>query len=348
MKLRLLAVGMMTTSTALAGLAFPLTASPASAASSGVTLKVGSFNIASVAGDASRRGNHKKWKYRRAVVARQILSRHLDVVGLQEASQSRIYKKAMKYGVNQYMDLVGALNAMGGHYAVTRKSEYNCRRAFSKKRCHHKYRGASGGTRIIYNTSTVRLVKAGAYSFKHHKRHGSRYMAWSVFASKLNGQQFFFADTHLEPSSKSIRKAQWSELIKQVNHRKNGRKVVVVGDFNSSKYDRWTRTYLPKMKRSGYGDTINQSYGRSTVRSRRATATKNAWISSFNGWRRNVKVYGYDNDKRKIGNGIDWIFASNSMKVTMWEVVADYDSHYNVKGTMPSDHNMIRADLKLG
>jgi endonuclease/exonuclease/phosphatase family metal-dependent hydrolase len=347
MKLRLLAVGMITTSTALAGLAFPLTAFPASAASSGVTLRVGSFNIASVAGDASRRGAHRKWKYRRAVVARQILSRHLDVVGLQEASQSRIYKRAMRYGVNQYMDLVGKLNSMGGHYAVTRKAEYNCRRVYSKKRCHYRYRGASGGTRIIYNTSTLRLVKAGAYGYRHHRRHGSRYMAFAYFASKQNGKQFFFADTHLEPRGKTIRKRQWSELIKQVNHRRNGRKVVVVGDFNSSKYDRYTRTYLPKMKHYGYGDTINQSYGRSTVRSRRASATKNAWIGSFNGWRRNVNVYGYHKDKRKIGNSIDWIFASNSMPVTMWEVVCDYNSNHRVTGTMPSDHNMVRADLRL-
>ena len=41
-------------------------------------------------------------------------------------------------------------------------------------------------------------------------------------------------------------------------------------------------------------------------------------------------------------------FASNSMHVSMWEVVSNYNSHYRVKGTIPSDHNMIRADLKLG
>lgn len=348
MKLRLLAVGMITSSTALTGaLAGPLTATPAMAAS-GVTLHVGTFNIATVSGDKSRRGNHKKWKYRRATVASQILSRHLDVVGLQEASQSRIYRKAMHYGPNQFMDLVGRLNAVGGHYAVTSRAEYNCRRAWSSKRCHHKNRAASTDTRIIYNTSTVKMVKRGAFRYRHQVRGHKRFYAWAVFQSKKNGRSFFFANTHLEPHNRTTRKRQWSELIRQTNrHRMSGRPVIVVGDFNSSKYDRWTRTYLPKMKHYGYGDTINQSYGRATVRSRRAASTHNAWINSFNGWRRNVKAYGYKN-KSNIGNSIDWIFASNSMHVSMWEVVSNYNSHYRVKGTIPSDHNMVRADLKLG
>ena len=345
MKLRFLAVGMITTSTALAGLAGPLTATPA-VASSGTTLRVGSFNIATVAGDKTRHGSHKKWKYRRTGVASQILSRHLDVVGLQEASQSRIYRRTMKYGVNQFSDLVGKLNAMGGHYAVTKKAEYNCRRAWSKQHCHYKYRGASADTRIIYNTSTVKLVRAGSYRYKHNRRAHPRFLATATFSK--GGHHFFFADTHLEPHGKATRKAQWGELIKQVNRRKNGHQVVVVGDFNSSKFDRWTRRYLPKMKHNGYGDTINQSYGRSTVRSHRAASTHNAWINSFNGWRRNVKRYGYYKAKRNVGNSIDWIFASNSMHVSMWEVVSNYNSHYRVKGTIPSDHNMIRADLKLG
>jgi endonuclease/exonuclease/phosphatase family metal-dependent hydrolase len=346
MKLRFLAAGMIATSTAFAGMSVPLSQAPAAAAS-GVTLHVGTFNIATVAGDKTRHGNHKKWMYRRSTVASQILSRHLDVVGLQEASQSRIYRRTMKYGVNQFMDLVGKLNSMGGHYAVTRKAEYNCRRAWSKQHCHYKYRGASADTRIIYNTSTVRLVRAGSYRFHHHRRHHPRFIATAVFQSKRNGKSFFFADTHLEPHGKRVRKAQWSELIKVVNRRKDGRRTIVVGDFNSSKYDRWTRTYLPKMKRSGYGDTINQSYGRSTVRSHRAVSTKNAWINSFNHWRRNVKAYGYYKAKRNVGNSIDWIFASNSMRVSMWEVVANYGSNYRLKGTIPSDHNMIHADLTL-
>lgn len=347
MKLRLLAVGMIATSTALVGMEVPLSAVPAAAAG-GVTLHVGTFNINTVASDKKHRGNHKPWKYRRQAVASQILSRHLDVVGLQEASQSRIYRKQMKYGKNQYMDLVGKLNSMGGHYRVTRKAEYNCKRAYSKRRCHYKYRGASLDNRILYNTRTLRLVSAGSKKFRHQKRGKSaRYIAWAVFKSRANGKSFLFTDTHLDPYSRTVRRYQWGELIKWVNHHKRGRQVVVVGDFNSSKYDRWSRKYLPKMKHYGYGDTVNQSYGRSTVRSRRAASTKNAWVNSFNGWRRNVKSYGYKNH-RNIGNSIDWIFASNSMHVSMWEVVSDYNSNYQVKGTMPSDHNMVRADLKLG
>jgi endonuclease/exonuclease/phosphatase family metal-dependent hydrolase len=345
MKLRFLAVGLMTTSTALMGLAGPLTATPAMA-NSGVTLHVGTFNIATVAGDKNRHGAHAKWADRRSAIASQILSRHLDVVGLQEASQSIIYRKTMKYGDNQFSDLVGQLNAMGGHYAVTKKADYNCRRSFSKQHCHYKYRGASADTRIIYNKSTVKLDRAGSYRYKHNRRAHPRFLATATFTKA--GHTFFFADTHLEPHGKATRKAQWSELIKQVNRRKNGHQVVVVGDFNSSKYDPWTRRFLPKMKRSGYGDTINQSYGRSTVSSRRAAATRNAWINSFNGWRRNVKQYGYYKAKGNIGNSIDWIFASNNMHVSMWEVVSNYDSKYQVKGTIPSDHNMIHADLTLG
>lgn len=335
--------------TVIAGVTIPATSSPAEARTRVATLRVGSFNIVSVSTDPNASGNHRKWRFRRPVIASHILSRRLDVVGLQEANQSSIYRRSLRYGINQFMDLRGALAAKGGRYAVTNRYAYNCLRSTSKANCRYRNRGAAQDNRILYNTRTVTKLRQGSVRFyRQSAGKNPRYLAWAVFRHKRTGKQFFFATTHLDPYSTSVRKAQWRQTIRSINRLKRSRQVVVVGDFNTSKFDRHARTYLPAMKRNGYGDVLNQTYRRPFVRSPRARWKKHGWVSSYNGFRRSVRSYGYVSSKRKVGNGIDWIFASNRIRVRQWEVVSNINMRtYRVRGVMPSDHSLVRATLAL-
>jgi endonuclease/exonuclease/phosphatase family metal-dependent hydrolase len=282
-------------------------------------------------------------------VVHQILSRNLDVLGIQEANQSKIYRKRLTYGINQYRDLRGALNHRGGHYALTNVNAYNCANPVSTYKCKAKNMGASGDNRILYDTRRVSLVRAGAMTYSSHAAGKSpRHLAWAVLRMKTTGRQFLFTTTHLDPYSIPARKKQWDQMISKINSLKGSLPVVATGDFNTSKFSAYADTYIPRMKSKGYGDVVNQVPNKNTLNSRRAEAVSRAWVNSFNNFRRSAKNFGYSRARHKIGNGIDWIFASNYLKVKKWEVVVDINPRtLRVKGTIPSDHCLVRATLVL-
>ena len=59
-------------------------------------------------------------------------------------------------------------------------------------------------------------------------------------------------------------------------------------------------------------------------------------------------LYAYEDDKRKLGNNIDWVFASNELAVPEWKVVARYDKErLRLTGVISSDHFMVRATITL-
>lgn len=47
------------------------------------------------------------------------------------------------------------------------------------------------------------------------------------------------------------------------------------------------------------------------------------------------------------GNNIDCIYLANRATATAWETVVRVDSSGNLTGVIPSDHNLIRADVSL-
>lgn len=338
-------------SLALAGSALALgSTTPASAASSAHYLRVASFNLYGVNGDSSAHGDRKVWRKRRPAVVSEILSRHLDVVGLQEANPSRIYRSRLSYGATQYLDLRNAINGRHHRYALTSTASYNCAKSTSSHNCRYRNRHASGDTRILYNTARLAVVKAGAVKY-HAQTAGrsARYLAWAIFRVRSTGKRFLFTDTHLDPYRKSVRQAEWSELINHVDALKGSLPVVAVGDFNTSKFDSYAGHYMSAMKNHGYGDVVNQRYNKNTLAHRRAHAMTRAWISSFGGWRRNIASYSYVHDRsHKIGNGIDWVFASNRLTVARWEVVARIrKGTWRAAGVIPSDHHMVAATLVL-
>ncbi len=324
----------------------PVSGGGATAAASN-EVRVGTFNITGVHTDGSASGNHRTWRERRGKVVSQILGEKLDVLGVQEANQSTVHKARLSYGETQYLDLRGALNRAGGSYALTNTNNYDCVNPRSTYKCVYKDQEASGSDRILYNTRTVTMVKQGAITYSS-KTSGkpNRYMAWAVFKMKATGKQFFFSNTHLDPYGVPARLKQWDQHIATINKLKGSLPVVAVGDYNTSKFRDYAATYLPRMKNNGYGDVLNQEYAKPLPSKRRAENTYRAWVNSFNSFTRDVRPYAYEDSRSKIGNGIDWIFATNKVRVKGVEVVVDLSpSTLKLRGVIPSDHNLVRATL---
>lgn len=285
-------------------------------------LRVATFNLSGANNDPKARGEHNVWSARRPKVVAQIVGEASDVVGLQEAHE----------GTGQYVSLRNALRARGQAYEVT-----------------DLRRGASRATRILYNTRTLDLLAKGASAYGSQVRgKTTRYLVWATFRHEASGKEFLFVNTHLSPDSSTVRARQWRELVAKVTRLTAGRPVVVVGDFNTTKFDRLTASMVPAMKSAGFGDVVSQQYDVNPPVNRRAETVVNGWVNSFNGYRRDVRQYAYAGARRKIGNGVDWIFATNTLRVKQWKVVIDYDPRtLRVRGVIPSDHCMLSSIIIL-
>jgi endonuclease/exonuclease/phosphatase family metal-dependent hydrolase len=312
-------------------------------------VRVASFNIRGVNYDAQAAGDQRPWRERRPVVVQQILRERSDVVGVQEANQSTIYGVGLDYGTTQYNDLLAAVNLTGAHYALTNAVSYNCLRPASSQNCDYTYRGASQSTRILYNTDTLAPVVTGSYKYTNQAvGKTDRYLAWAVFRVKATGGEFLFTNTHLDSYEVPVRVAQWEELITKVTQLSNGRPVVSVGDFNTSKWDAWSEQMLPRMKTAGFGDVLDQKFQSQFGVNPRPLNRVDAWINSYNRFNRDLTVWAYEENHAKIGNNIDYVFASNDIPVRSWRTVVDYDpTTLRMTGVIPSDHNMVTATLGI-
>lgn len=320
-------------------------------------LRVGSFNIRGIHHDPKARGAQKTWAERRGAVFADILGERPDVLGVQEAHQSYQYADQLKDGQNQYLDLQNGLNKAGGTYRLTNAVPHNCVREWTISKCEYQYRGASRNTRILYNTQTVTVLESGSYRYTVQSggANDDRYLVWAKFRHHATGQPFLFANTHLVNKDGNKQKAQWQELIAQVEQLKGDMPVVVVGDFQRSRTKFPSNEMMQEMDARGYGDVVGQEPNTLFLSRARTARRVNAWMNSVNGFNRNVADWSFETDrKRKAGNYADWIFASNELPVYKWKVVADVKKVkrkgkkvFRLRGVVPSDHNMVSAVVGL-
>ena len=325
----------------------PVTVTPAQAGGS-MDLNVASFNIQSVAVDRTS-GEQRPWRDRRNTVVAQILDERIDVAGLQEASPSKYFADRLVNGTTQMTDLVNGLNGAGGNYRLTNYSAFNCENATTQYNCKYKYRAATGDNRIVYNADRLTQLKRGGLRFKAQGSNFVSYLPWALFETKATGDKFIFASTHLTTGAEDKRRAQWNELIWKMNKLRStyGVPLFVVGDFNTHKFSDLGAQMLPKMRNNGYGDVTGQVAWTNRLDRPRADSMVNAWINSYNRLTRDVRQYSYYQDRSRVGNTIDWIFASNALDVNQYELVLDYGSDLKVNGVMPSDHNMLKASVTI-
>jgi endonuclease/exonuclease/phosphatase family metal-dependent hydrolase len=296
----------------------------------GGDLRVGTFNISGANNDPKASGDQKIWSTRKPVVVQQVVGEGIDVLGTQEAYWGTGYSTS---GTDQFTDLRNGLRAAGQPFEVTSTD-----------------RTVGKGTRILFNTGTVEKLTSGQVKYANQvSGKTDRYLAWATFRLKSTGKPFFFADTHLSPDSSTVKEKEWGELITDVKSlNSSSLPVVVTGDFNTSKFSSAAKTKLPAMKSAGFGDVMNQEYEVNPPKNPRAEKVVNGWINSFNDWRRGIAAYSYPDRHDKVGNGIDWIFATNALRVKQWKVVIDFNpSTLMITGTIPSDHNMLSSTIVL-
>lgn len=319
-------------------------ATPPAITGGAYALDVATFNISGILNDTYR---NDPWADRKDKVAQELLgqapnnqmARAPDVVALQEANTT----KKLASGLTQYTDLVATLNghATGtDHYAAIDPSIQSL------------------STRIAYNDHTLALVRAGALKWTAQERvvDGDRYLAWGVFRVRSTGAQFFFASAHLETASESVRRQQWQQLIAQVPYLAGGLPVVLGGDFNSPRgaasgtlVNPTGSVMLPKMKPAGFGDLVGQQgRGNYYLTTSRAEHSVNGNFNSLNKYVRELAHY---TNPDIVGQDVDYLFASNNLEVRDWQMVFDEartgTDEYSLMGTIPSDHNLVRARIVL-
>ena len=229
-----------TAAVAASGSATSATAATSASTSTGYNLRVGSFNVHSVQFDSSRVPGEDLWKYRRGAVVSNILDENLDVVGIQEASQNPKYASQLVHGngsvggttiATQYFDVRNGLNEQtaGSPWAVTSPYLYDCVRLDNNSNCVYRYHGASRDTKILYRKDRLTLGRSGSVLFKRQSggANDGRYFVWAKFTINSTGKQFFFATTHLMNGAAADRKAEWQEVIHQINLRKGPLPVVM-------------------------------------------------------------------------------------------------------------------------
>ena len=291
--------------------------------------------------------NERPWTERRSRVVSTVLDQHPDVIGLQEASQTRLIgTNGTPLKQSQFDDIVQRL---GKPYAITNPYRYNCVNGYSASKCKPKSRGASKGTKIVYNTSTVKLIKSGTQRLTSPKGK-YRYAVWATFTHRATGKSFFFVNTHLEYEKDlagstyfhDLRKLQAQDMVAVIKDRSGGLPVVIAGDFNSSKKTIPENAPYDVVTEAGFIDPLGNAY--QSTKPIGATVEKRI-RSNYNSYN------GFAVDPPKSGNVngtyVDYLFTSASVAVAEWETALTLDSKGRHEGVIASDHNLIRATIEL-
>ena len=310
-------------------------------------LRVATFNIRTINLDAAAHPE-QQWRNRADRVTSFLLGAAThndaataapDVIALQEANQS--YGEFATRCTNQLIDLRNRLDADGTHHYEATSLDP----------------GASVGTRILFDTARLRLESSGSVLLAPAAT-THPHLAWAVFQDRVGGQRFFFGSVHLVPNeaadSNTVRGAEWDRLLALLADPAltQGLPVVLGGDFNSPRSGAGANTvalgHLPQMAAAGIADTLlgtSPKYADRplAVTEARPLETTNAHCMSHNG----LLVAQRCEEPDLIGQDIDYLFATNELVVKDWEQVLDIDAADNWIGTIPSDHNLVRATITL-
>ena len=281
-------------------------------------LDVGTYNV---------RNPDSTWDERGPAVAAGILGQKLQVLGVQEV-----------YRGWERRSLLNLVNARAK--TVYGASVYGMTPG--------PYSDVGYDNRILYDTRHLQLLKSGGKRYEYQVGDGEvdRWFAWATFKHRQSGWSLLFVTTHLTPNNDYADLRQWTELVDEINALRTAHRVpwvVVAGDFNTTKLEKPADVMLPAMRENGYGDVLGQTFDSYDVSGGRAKVKKDAHLRSFNGFRPDTDDYSRDDDE--IGNGVDWIFASNGLAVPYYRVVAHYDDDGHLIEPIPSDHFLVRATL---
>jgi endonuclease/exonuclease/phosphatase family metal-dependent hydrolase len=293
-------------------------AAPATYATKGaMNVSVGTYNI---------HNPDETWGKRAPWVAEGIVGQKLHVLGVQEAYRASERRSLLGYVNNRSAQVNG-----GAYFGMAPAPDSDL----------------GYDNRILFDTRVVTLIASGAKRYDYQVGDGEvdRWFSWAAFKHRASGWSFLFVTTHLAPGDNRADRKQWKELIKRVNALKSSLHVpwvVVAGDFNTTRFEKPANVMVDRMRENGYGDILGQQYRSFETVDARAQVRKDAWLNSFNGFRRTLSKYDVDNDHN--GRSVDWIFASNDLKVPYYRVYARHEDGKLIK-PIPSDHFLIWASL---
>ncbi len=315
----------------------------ASARVASAPLRVASYNIRN-ANTYEKHANEKRWADRRGAVVSAIRGQDLDVLGVQEASQGLLSDAtSQRNRTSQFDDLVARL---GGGWRVTNDRHYNCANTDSPNRCAKVDQGASGGTRILFDSDRVELLAQGSERLPVPKGKGESYTAWAQLRQRSTGKRFMVANLHTvgTDAQHAYRTSQAKVALAALrDHNPGGLPMIALGDWNSSRFEKPSNGPYDVFVKAGFVDPLGQRYRSHAAVRPTAEKRVRAWINSSNpGWSRtapNHKSWGQ-------GSYIDYLLTTK-MRVSEWETVARLDKRGKFVGVIPSDHNMIRATVWL-
>ncbi len=296
-------------------------------------LRIGSFNVTVASYTA------KPWRDRVGAVAGQIRNEQLDVVGLQEASAGN--SKYTASGMVQFNDLE---LEVGAPYALTNNTRYCDTGAVAGDACEN---GASGNTRIMYNSETVELVRSGAIKLDDNSNSGgsTRFMNWATFEHLGTNKQFFVANAHMEPgeSNQNLREEMAQLILDEIDEQNtDDLPVVLVGDFSSSKFS-VNKAHTRFTEVGGFIDPLVNSY--KYKGSPLSESSINHRFNSKNNWSSKPETV---DASYTIGSYLDYILVSSSQfGLVEWETVLNLDSSGYFIKPIPSDHNLVKLTMTL-
>ena len=317
---------------------------PAAAKPEAAPLRVATFNVrcANCSRNSRVNGREKNWETRRAKVVAQIKAEKVDVIGLQEASPGIL--KGRK--ISQFEDLA---HRLGSPYKLTNNKRYGCKKSTSYKNCDKRNNGASADVRIVYNTDRLTLLDQGSKQLDNEKAtSGPRFVAWAIFADKLDGRKFFFATAHTEPgqskAKRALRTKQAKKILAEIEAENPDKlPIVLPGDLSSTKLTAANPVYNVLTDSGVVVDPLGNT--RKQKSAKKATAEKliNVKYDTLNDFKaKPTSRKGY-----ALGAHLDYILTSKSIRVLEYKVVLSLKKNGKFSGVIPSDHNMVRASILL-
>ncbi len=294
-------------------------------------MATGSASITVSAYNIHKASSGPSWSSRRSAVAKNITDQAPDVIALAEATPVSVTSPSGAK-VKQYNDLL-ALIDNDIPYKFAAAGDY------------------TSGTKLAYNSRRLTLLNEGS---KILKKLGSqrRYAVWAVFGNTSNDERIFVVATHLEPGKSTntttkyntVRISQAKQIVSLIKDKNPmGHDVVIAGDLNSSRGTEPSNGPYNAFVRAGYVDPLDN--------------TKASWTTGANAIAESMVDVEYNSanhfereaarTKFPIGTHVDYVLVSKGTRVAQYQMVVDVDSAGDFIGTIPSDHNQVKAVIRL-
>jgi endonuclease/exonuclease/phosphatase family metal-dependent hydrolase len=303
-------------------------------APSGPLIRVGTWNVRSVASSAGMKGY--TWKDRRLKVRDNILASGTSLLGLAELSTA---DAGLGNGKRQWEDLRDLL-APSGWAIANLPSTYKLKP------------DATNGAHLYYKTADLEVLDGGFVSPRDHSGISwpagipDRFWSWAQFRSKKTGTVFFAAAAHLPVDDNGVngreklRVAIVTAMNKFLSARAGNAPIVILGDLNSTVL-KSSSGADNALRRAGYYDAAS-----ALKRSSNHYATVNH-VHQID----NLKAVGYPYTPYRAphaGSRLDYIMVKNapgSARYTnqmLLTPTGKFDTRYQ-----GSDHNLQWAEIGI-